>query len=316
MATTRRLDLKVGYSCNMMCRHCAQGGKRFRFKDKTAAEIKSELVSAFNEGIRSVVFTGGEPTIRKDIVELVAFAKEQGYELIQVQTNGRRFASRKFTDAMIEAGMNEFSPALNGHIPALHDFLSQVPGAWKQTVAGIKNVREYEIPIISNTVISRPNYRFARNISQLLVSLGVDQYQLAFVHPVGSAWTNFWGVVPRMSLAAPYVHRGLQVGLDAGLKVMAEAMPFCMMKGYELQVSELYIPSTTVYEKRGNVESFEEWRVHEGKWKGEQCRDCVFKDICEGPWREYVWKYGGDEFIPVKSFPEIQELKRIYTPSA
>ncbi len=300
MTFQRRLDLKVGYACNNMCRHCAQGSKRRSLKSKTSEQIQQELRKAFNEGIRSVVFTGGEPTVRKDIISQIRFAKELGYEKIQVQTNARRFASKKFTKATVEAGMNEFSPALNGHIPELHDYLSRVPGAWKQTVQGIRNVREYgDVSIISNTVVTKPNYRFVKNISELLVHLGVNQYQLAFVHPVGSAWINFDSIVPFISLAAPYIHRGLQVGMDAGLKVMAEAMPFCLMKGYEKQVSELYIPPADVYETEFKIKNWEEWRIHEGKWKGEKCKNCRFYNICEGPWKEYVEKRGSAEFIPV-----------------
>ncbi|TRO61910.1 radical SAM protein [Candidatus Bathyarchaeota archaeon] len=295
----RKLDLKVGYSCNNLCRHCVQGKKRYTKRDKEPKEISQELEEAFSRGIRAVVFTGGEPTIREDIVRQVTLAKELGYKFIQVQTNGRMFASGKFAKQMVDAGMNEFSPALNGHVPELHDYLSSVPGSWKQTVQGIKNVRQYDVEIISNTVVTKPNYRFMRNISQLLVKLGVNQYQLAFAHPAGRSWDNFDSIVPWISLAAPYIHKGLQVGIDADIKVMSEAMPFCLMGGYERYVSELYIPPADVYEADFQVKEWEKWRMTEGKWKGDSCKECAFFGICEGPWKEYVEKRGSEEFIPV-----------------
>ncbi|MBR9681539.1 MAG: radical SAM protein [Candidatus Altiarchaeota archaeon] len=300
----RRLDIKVGYSCNNLCHHCVQGEKRYKMKDKSTAEIKSELKEAFSRDIKAVVFTGGEPTIRKDLISNVAFAKELGYELIQVQTNGRMFASKKFTNSIVEAGMTEFSPALNGHIPELHDYLSQVPGAWKQTVAGIKNVREYpDIRIMTNTVMVKPNYRVAKHIAELLVKLGVNQYQLAFVHPAGRAWTDFDSLVPFISMAAPYIHLGLQVGIDAGITTMAEAIPFCHMKDYEKQVSELCIPPADVYESGFKTREWEKWRKTEGKWKGESCKPCKFYQVCEGPWKEYVERRGSSEFTPVPGKP-------------
>lgn len=276
-----------------------QGEKRYKLGNKTTQEIKKELESAFSKNIRELVFTGGEPTIRPDIIELVSFAKQLGFESIQIQTNGRMFASKKFTGSMIKAGMTEFSPALNGHIPELHDFLSNVPGAWKQTVQGIRNVREFDVLIITNTVVSKPNYRFMSKIAELLVQTGVNQYQLAFVHPAGRAWTDFDSIVPYASLAAPHIHKGLQTGIDAGIKTMAEAMPFCLMAGYEQQVSELYIPPSDVYERGFKIEEWEKWRKTEGKWKGEQCKQCAFYSVCEGPWVEYVKKRGAEEFVPV-----------------
>jgi len=296
----KRLDLKVGYACNNMCRHCAQGSKRSTLAGPSSEELRHQMEEACKRGIKSVVFTGGEPTVRPDLLELVRQAKDMGYREIQIQTNGRRFASPAFTRAAINSGMTEFSPALNGHIPALHDYLAQVPGAWRQTVRGIMNVRECSgIKIISNTVITKPNYRFADRIARLLVSLGVDQFQLAFVHPCGSAWTNFDAIVPFISLATPHIHKGLQVGLDAGLHVMAEAMPYCHMQGYEDQVSELYIPPSDVYEAGTKIKDWEKWRIQEGKWKGDSCKTCRYYQICEGPWREYVERRGPSEFIPV-----------------
>lgn len=296
----RKLDLKVGYSCNNMCRHCVQGDKRYRLQDKSTEQIVEELREAFSRGIRSVVFTGGEPTIRDDLVDLVARSREIGYEEVQIQTNGRRFSSKKFTKEMVEAGMTNFAPALNGHIPELHDYLSHVPGAWKQTVQGLRNVSQYGgVRITTNTVVSKPNYRFLDKITSLLVALGADQYQLAFAHPAGSSRENFDSIVPFISLAAPHIHRGLQVGLDAGIKVMAEATPLCHMEGYEKCASEIYIPPTDVYEQGCNIKNWEDWRRNEGKWKGEKCKECAYFKICEGPWIEYVEERGSWEFVPV-----------------
>ena len=153
--------------------------------------------------------------------------------------------------------MSEFAPALNGHIPELHDYISQVPGAWKQTVQGIKNVREYGIRTITNTVVTKPNYRFLKNIAEILVKLGAGKYQLAFCHADGRAGDNFESIVPYVSLAAPHIHRGLDVGIDAGILVMAEAMPFCHMIGYEKFVSEFYIPPSAVYEAGRKTDEWE-----------------------------------------------------------
>ncbi|MBR9680249.1 MAG: radical SAM protein [Candidatus Altiarchaeota archaeon] len=296
----RKLDIKVGFTCNSLCRHCVQGDKRYNEKDKPSEQIKAEIKEARSRGIKDIVFTGGEPTIRDELASWVSLAKDLDYHLIQVQTNGRRFASKTFTKKMLDAGVNEFAPALNGHVPELHDFLLRSPGAFKQTVQGIKNVRNLsDIPILTNTVVTKPNYRYLNQITSLLVKLKVNQYQLAFVHPAGRSWTNFDSIVPYVSLAAPHIHKGLQVGIDNGLKVMAEAMPYCHMSGYEIYVSELQIPPSDVYESGVKVREWEKWRINEGKWKGDTCKPCAFYNVCEGPWIEYVKKRGSSEFKPI-----------------
>ena len=108
-----RLDLKVGFRCNNRCTFCVQGDKRLTVGDRTTEELKAILRDR-REGASGVVFTGGEPTVRDDLCDLVSHAHELGYRPIQVQTNGRRLAYMPFVRALLAAGTTEVSPALHG----------------------------------------------------------------------------------------------------------------------------------------------------------------------------------------------------------
>jgi len=293
----KKADIKVGYSCNNHCKFCVQGRKRELFPDKTTEEIKKILIEA-RKNCQEVVFTGGEPTIRPDFIELARFAKSLGFKRIQVQTNGRMFAYKKFCQEAIDAGINEFGLALHGHIPELHNYLTSSESFY-ETVQAIKNLKELGQPIPSNTVITKSNYRHLPEIAQLLVSLNVDQFQFAFVHAMGSAQENFFSIVPRMSMIISYVKRGLDVGIAADKKVMTEAIPYCLMSGYEEYIAERLIPSTEIYELDTKVE-FDKVRPTLAKIKGDNCRKCKYNDVCEGTWREYPEKFGFSEFKPVK----------------
>ena len=298
MKMNKRLDLKVGFSCNNSCRFCAQGHNR-SLGDKTTSRLKSEM-KKHRKNTRDIVFTGGEPTIRSDITELVSYARELGFETIQIQSNGRRFFYKEFCKEMIEAGANEFALALHGYIPQLHDFLTRSKGSFMQTVTGIKNLKKLKQGVVTNTVVTKPNYRHIPEIANLLVRLEVDQFQFAFVHPVGNTYKYFDSIVPRISLAAPFMHAGLKIGINAGKSVMAEAMPFCLMKGYEKYVSELIVPKTEVVEMSLVINDYDTARKGFAKTKFPQCKRCVHFDICEGPWKEYPEKRGSSEFIPVE----------------
>jgi sulfatase maturation enzyme AslB (radical SAM superfamily) len=228
----------------------------------------------------------------------VRFAMELGFKVIQIQTNGRMLAYRKFCEETIAAGANEFSPALHGHTPELHDYLTRAPGAFKQTVQAIRLLRSLGQPIITNTVITRSNYRHLVEIAQLLVGLGVNQYQFAFVHPVGTALENFRTVVPRMPMIEPYVKKGLALGLARNVVAVTEAIPFCFMAGFERCVAEQYIPRTKIFDAKFVVEDYTEFRLTEGKAHGPQCIECTWYQVCEGPWREYPEHYGWEDFVP------------------
>jgi sulfatase maturation enzyme AslB (radical SAM superfamily) len=294
----KRADVKIGFVCNNNCRFCVQAHKK-QFGSRTVEDIKKDLEMA-RCNCSAVVFTGGEPTIHPGILELVAYADHLGFRDIQIQTNARRFAYLDFCKKMIEAGANEFSPALHGDVKGLHDYLTRSPGSFDQTVQAIKNLKQLGMRVITNTVIVKPNYRYADRIAQLLVNLGVEQYQLAFVHPIGNAGKYYDSIVPCVSLASPFIRKGLQVGLDAGVKVMAEAMPFCQMSGYEDCVSELVIPPTEIRDVVDFDPDYERTRKTQGKAKFRQCKECKYDLLCEGPWKEYPERKGCDEFVPVK----------------
>jgi radical SAM protein with 4Fe4S-binding SPASM domain len=117
-------------------------------------------------------------------------------------------------------------------------------------------------------------------------------------------------MMPRAGLAAPYIKKGLQIGIDAGISVMAEAMPFCIMKGYEKYCSEFYIPPTEIRDVNNVDLDFDKTRKNIGKLKFPQCKECRYDYVCEGPWKEYPEKFGHEEFQPVpgkkiKSMDEI-----------
>lgn len=294
----RRLDLKTGYTCCNDCLFCVVAEKR-PLGDKTTKRICQELKSSFKEGKTEVVFTGGEVTLREDIFELVSCARTIGYREIQVQTNGRRFSSLDFCKKMLCAGMNVFAPALHGPTATIHDSLTRAPGSWRQTVLGIHNMTRLGIRTLTNTVVTKQNYRFLPDVARLLIRLRVMQFQFAFVHIQGNALRNFRTVVPRMTDAAPFIKKGLDVGLRAGIRVMAEAIPFCILPGYEEYCSEKYIPAAQIKELSAQVENFDWVRKNEAKIKFSQCLRCLHYQKCEGPWREYPELFGEAEFQPI-----------------
>jgi cyclic pyranopterin phosphate synthase len=294
---TRRADIKTGTDCNSNCVFCVIGDQLFT-GDRSFDDIIAEL-RASRASCDDVVFTGAEVTIRPDFLRLVAAARLLKYRNIQIQTNGRRFAYLDFCKAAVAAGANEFSPSIHGHIAKLHDGLTRSPGSFNQIVTAIRNLRALGQRIVTNTVATRQNMRHLPALAQLLVDLGVDQFQIAFPHPTGHAATYFNGVVPRMPELAPFVREAMAIGERAGARCMVEAMPYCQLAGIERFAAELYIPPTEIVFEGFVVPDYERERVERGKTRFAGCAPCRFEPICEGPWREYPEQVGADEFVAV-----------------
>ncbi len=293
-----RADIKVGFACNNRCVFCAQGEKRSESGAIPFDELIARLESVKGE-TRGLVLTGGEPTMHKDILRLVASAAAMGYRPIQIQTNGRMMAYPKAIDALLRAGATEFSPSLHGSTAEIHDGLTRAPRSFAQTTAGIGNVTSRNIPVVTNTVITKSNVQDLPNIVALLGALGVRHAQLAFVHPVGSAEVYFDEVVPRLPEVVEPLRAARDIARQLGMRLVCEGIPYCFLRGMEELAVEDQIPHTTVIDLDGERADYSEWRVVEGKSHGEPCERCAVRRTCEGPWREYPAAFGWSEFVPL-----------------
>ena len=71
-------------------------------------------------GIPHVVFTGGEPTLRPDLPELIAHAEQNG-QITGINTNGRKLKDPAFLQSLVDAGLDHVQITLESHDPAIHD---------------------------------------------------------------------------------------------------------------------------------------------------------------------------------------------------
>jgi cyclic pyranopterin phosphate synthase len=293
----RRADLKTGTTCNSNCVFCVIGDHLWT-GDRATEQCVAELVAS-RRTCEDVVFTGAEVSIRKDFFHLLEAARRLGYRNVQVQTNGRMFAYRAFTERAVAAGMTELAPSIHGHVARLHDGLTRAPGSFGEVVAGIRHARSLGVRVVSNSVATRQNMKHLPSLARLLVELDVNQFQIAFPHPTGHAATYFDGVVPRMRELAPHVMAALDVGRAAGVACMAEALPYCQLPGYEPEVAELHIPPTEIVYDGFVVPDYARDRMERGKTRFPQCATCRWEPMCEGPWRDYPEHVGDAEFQPV-----------------
>lgn len=296
---SKRIDIKIHFNCNNHCDFCAQGHKRKFIKPKTLQEIQKILTDAQKNNIEGVVFTGGEPCLHPDIIECIKTASELGFKDIQLQTNARMLSDFNFCKKLKLAGLTEVGPSLHGSKPQIHNKLTHSK-SFHQTVAGIINSKKLGLKVITNTVITSLNYKDLPDIAKLLVYLKVDQFQFAFIHIVGTAWENRKWIVPKKTIIMPYVYKALDYGIKSKIPCYTEAIPYCLMKGYENCIAERIIPDGPVADANFYLEDYTKYRKEKGKIKHKKCKKCYYYNICEGPWKEYPEIYGWSEFKPVK----------------
>jgi pyruvate-formate lyase-activating enzyme len=307
---TRHLDLKLSYACNNNCVHCvvsdqrdsalAQGRRDFR----TTAEVARELSDAAARGFTLVTFTGGEPTMRRDLPALVRCAVGLGLG-VGLQTNGRVLSQAAAREPLLGLGVR-FVVALHGPDAATHDAVVRVDGAFDQTRAAMCALAAAGEKVTAKVVLSRLNAASLRQIAEVVVETGVRRANLTFPHGLGNARRHFAEVMPRYADVMPHLAAAIGVLEAAEGAAVTEAVPPCLLGPLARCASEACYRAHVHSEVRQLDQGPRDWsrdRSIEGKAKPPTCAACVLDAECEGVWREYLEAFGGDELVPVKGHP-------------
>lgn len=132
--------IKIGDNCNNNCYFCFEKNKKHLLDYDL---IKNELNKGRQLGCEQVIFTGREPTVLIEFVELIEYAKQLEYKVIQVMSNARMFAYQKFTEEIIKAGLTELIVPIYHYKKEIHDQITGVEGSLAQTINGIENINKY-----------------------------------------------------------------------------------------------------------------------------------------------------------------------------
>ncbi len=166
-----RMDLAITYRCNNDCSHCYNARTR-DYPELSTHDWQRILDKCWEIGIPHVVFTGGEPTLRNDLPELIAHAEKNG-QITGLNTNGRRLANRQYVESLMDAGLDHVQVTLESHDPEIHDVMVGTRGAWKQTITGIRNVLETPLYVMTNTTMLTSNSASLAATLKYLAGLGV-----------------------------------------------------------------------------------------------------------------------------------------------
>src|SRR5262249_50198053 len=143
------------------------------------------VLEALDEGRRlgyeAVSFTGGEPTIRPDLLGLVKAARARGYADIKVQSNGLLYATASNVDKLVAAGANRFHVSIHTHDPSLYDTLVRREGSHPLMVAGLRNLVERKLRVVADVILKSDTYRKLPDALEWLCQEGVRSAHLWFV---------------------------------------------------------------------------------------------------------------------------------------
>jgi radical SAM protein with 4Fe4S-binding SPASM domain len=315
VAAPYRFDLAVTYRCNNHCPHCyvARSPDHPEMGTSTWKEV---LDRVWDIGVPHVCFTGGEATLREDLPELIAYAQAKGL-VTGLLTNGRRLSDAGYTRALVAAGLDHVQITLESHDESVHDRMVAAPGAWAETVRGVRNCVAAGLYTTTNTTLTHDNVPGIRRTVELIGSLGVPTFScnsLIYSGRGAEVGTGF-----REGELEPILEEVRQVADENGLRLIwYTPTQYCAFSPLQLELgvkactAALYnmciepegevLPCQSYYEPLGNILR-DEWDsiwnhdlaiwLRERRYAPEKCRTCPEFELCGGGCPLYLTHHPG-----------------------
>ncbi|MBD3657211.1 pyrroloquinoline quinone biosynthesis protein PqqE [Marinobacter sp.] len=182
------LLLELTYRCPLKCAFCSNPTDLAAHPDElTTAEWKSVIRDARDMGAMQIGFSGGEPTLRKDLEELVAEANALGY-YTNLITSGIGL-TRKRLEGLKQAGLRHIQLGFQSSNPETAHWLAGVD-CYDKKLRIAREIKDLGFPMVLNVPISSLNIHQVPEIIALAADIGVEYLELANVQYYNWALVN------------------------------------------------------------------------------------------------------------------------------
>lgn len=176
---------EVTNACALACVHCRASAEPLRHPEELTTKEGFALIDSvarLNPAL--LILTGGDPLMRDDLFDLIAYAKSRGLRVSAAPAGTARAtpeAMRRFR----EAGVDSLSFSLDGPDEVIHDGFRRVRGTFRRTLKAIEAAREAGVPFQINTTVCRTTRPHLDRLAELVQILDAVQWDLFILVPTG-----------------------------------------------------------------------------------------------------------------------------------
>jgi len=179
---------EVTRACAYACVHCradAQHQRDPRELSTDEAKALIERLAAFgNHPI--LIFTGGDPMMRPDLIELIAYATQRGLRCSLTPT-ATALPTKERLEQAREAGILRVALSLDAPRAQIHDDFRQVKGSWQRTMDILRRAHEAGLSVQVNTTVAKHNVDILHEMVPFIQEVGAVQWSVFFLVPTGRA---------------------------------------------------------------------------------------------------------------------------------
>ena len=174
-------------ACNMYCAHCYRDAGCKAEEELSTEEGKKLLSEIAKAGFKIMIFSGGEPLMRPDILELVKYASD--LHMIPVFGTNGTLITLDMAKKLKEAGARAMGISLDSLDPKTHDTFRSFPGGGEGAVQGMKTCAAVGLPFQIHTTVMDWNQGELEAMTDFAVEIGAKAHHFFFLVPTGRAKT-------------------------------------------------------------------------------------------------------------------------------
>ena len=296
IAHARSSDMKVlrlTMRCNQRCVFCPSDDSSENIVEDTTTRLK-QLSRWYRHGVRRLSISGGEPTLAPDLDRVVEGARRIGFPIVEVVTNGVRFADPICLARLLDAGMNQSTVSLHAHEASSSQAITcGPPDDFERTLRGLDELcRSGRAFVFINHVIHAGTYAALPDFVRFVAERyrGVPTITFAYMTPLFRAY-ELPELLPAYHDVRPSLVRALDLAarLDQRVEVLSRpGIPPCILAPGHLAYSDL-----------ARVEHQSASEDRHKKTKAPSCASCHFDASCAGVWKAYAVLHGLEDLRPV-----------------
>lgn len=176
------VDLQITNRCPLTCDHCVYDSTMAEEEGLPAAILPRLVAECAELGASQISITGGEPFIRKDLLDVIRLIASHGIEVC-VQTSGL-FVDRIDFGQLRASGLDLLLVSIDGP-RAYHEQFRHSRGLFDKTLRTIEQAVAHQLPVRINTVVTKSNSSRVVELLPIAADLGVDVFSFFYLSPVG-----------------------------------------------------------------------------------------------------------------------------------
>jgi len=290
------LDVILGYECNLACDYCTITPE-MRLQELRTPAVLAALRRGRSLDYDRVSFTGGEPTIRRDLLGLVRAADSLGYVDIKVQTNGLVLAREANMRRLVEAGTTRIHLSIHAHEADRYEALVRREGTYGAMVAGLGNALASGLGVVVDVIMKADTYRHLPAAITWLAERGVANVDLWYVSLTDGNRGEIRSL-PQIREVLPVLRGVLAEARRVGIRARSLHIPRCLLGEDRAHAYDPGADRVMVVTPEATFE------LRESKLAGTvhvpACEGCEHRSICPGIRPDYLEVFGDDEIAEAR----------------